>query len=262
MRHTCTLLLALLAFPMNAGAQASRDEATVGTADDDPEAEGDPDTADGPVGEEPATSSGSVVVDEREDALRREQEAMLEESGESTAHDQEATEESFDHEFQMGIRGGAGVPFWFGLKYSSGPPCDAAGGEFCRYVGSGIIDFDLSFGVTPDVEIVALGRIGMIGVEPTSQNNVQVGLGIRAYISPESRFKIYLAPSLILDLTPAGPLVTAWGDVDVGVRGAFGLQLDIVRYVGLWIEIGVNVLFLRSFGVGPYASGGFQVRFP
>lgn len=280
MRWTCTLCLTILALPALAGAQT--EEAPIEIIDDDPagddtvaEEEGPPPgdlgtigPGDGAGGREPATASASIVVDDRAAELRREQEEMVAEHLEGTRGDDDEQDESesLDHELQLGIRVGAGVPFFFGLRYSGGPRCDDSNpmdpNTFCVGVGSGIIDFDLSFGVSADVEIVVLGRIGMIGVEPTEQNNIQIGIGVRAYMSPASIFKVYLAPALILDLTPAGTVMSDWGDVDFGVRGAFGFQVDIVRYVGLFIELGVNILFVRSFGIGPYATGGFQIRFP
>ena len=46
------------------------------------------------------------------------------------------------------------------------------------------------------------------------------------------------------------------------MRGEFGAQVDIVRWVAVYAQIGVNILFLRSFGVWGDASAGVQVRFP
>lgn len=282
MRWTSTLCcIALSLAPALAGAQAADD------AEGEVEATPDPaDPAGGDAGGDagpreattsdpmPAQGTSSVVVDEREAALRREQEEFEAESeegtGEGTGEEEEEEDDgdSLDHEYQVGLRAGIGVPFMFALRYNDGPRCNgtvdtADPDAFCLYVGSTIITFDLSFGVTPDVEIVLGGRIGAIQVEPTQTNTGQISLGIRAYISPESIAKVYLAPSLVLDLTPNGvPSVPNWGDVDFGVRGAFGVVVDPIRYLGLYIEIGVNILFLRSFGISPDVTGGFQVRFP
>ncbi len=270
------MCLALLLAPALASAQAAAEaeptedgsaapdttaDAGVEPAADDPAqppAEPREATQDDPM---PARGTSSVVINEQERQLQREQEAMLEQTEAETRQDEEDSSESLDHELQIGLRGGIGVPFLFALRYNDGPPCNATGDQFCLGVGSALITFDLSFGVSADVEIVAGARIGAIGVEPTQSNNIQLLLGIRAYISPESMAKIYLAPSLVLDVTDAGT-VTNWGDVDFGVRGAFGVQIDMLRFLGLYVELGVNILFLRSFGLGPDLQGGFQVRFP
>lgn len=269
-----TCCAALLAAPSFAAAQEDAEQAAAppdagDDGDEGPADEPPPDT--GPreattSDPMPAQTTSSVVVDEREAALRREQAAFEEESEDQEQQRSEEDEDDgdgLDHEYQVGLRAGIGVPFVFALRYGDGAPCDRAGEQFCLFVGSTIITFDVSFGVTPDVEIVLGGRIGAIQVEPTETNTGQISLGIRAYISPESLAKVYLAPSLVLDLTPNGvPAVMNWGDVDFGVRGAFGVVVDPIRYLGLYVEIGVNILFLRSFGISPDVTGGFQVRFP
>jgi hypothetical protein len=212
----------------------------------------------------PDVATISVVIDERQAELEAEQAAAVEADLSSTqpvARDDQADDSDLDHEFQVGIRAGAGVPFVFALRYGDGAPCDGGGNAFCVFVGSGIVDTELSFGVTRDLEITAMFRIGMIGQEPTEQNNMMAGLGIRSYISPESLFKFFLGARFILDFTQNGG-VADWGDVDFGVRGEAGVQLDIVRWVGLYIQLGVNVTFLRAFGISPDLTGGVQVRFP
>jgi hypothetical protein len=219
-----------------------------------------------PEGPAPAHATSSVVVDARQSELEREQAALeAEERGEVPAEEEDDDRERFDHEYQVGIRAGAGVPFFVGLRYGggTGTPCDGRGSEtFCYWVGSGIVDLDLSVGVTPDLEITSMVRIGMIGVEPTGENNIQVGLGIRSYLSPEERFKFFLGVRAIIDLTQPGAGVPNWPIVDAGVRGEVGLQLDIVRYVGFYLQIGVSILVVRAFGISPDATGGFQIRFP
>lgn len=293
MRWTWTLCFLLLALPAAASAQDDGAEEEAPPADPGettteatPPADGaDPDeappaddaTSDGPreaTTEDPMPAQGtsSVVVDERQRELEREQQQMQEETAEETEEDIEEADEGLNHGMQVGIRGGIGVPFMFALRYNDGPACGGlnADGEyeqFCLFVGSTVITFDISFGVTDDVELVLGGRIGALGVEPTESNNAQMLLGIRAYISPDSIAKVYFAPSLVLDLTPppgntADPNLQNWGDVDFGVRGAFGVQVDLFRYLGLYVEIGVNILFVRALGISPDVSGGFQVRFP
>ena len=244
------------------GSAAPPEEGTLSDAPDPEEAVG----PEGTDGSATPTTTSAVTINVREAELRREQEQMLD-STEAAAQqddpDDQDAEEGLDHELQLGLRGGIGVPFLFALRYSGGSECNSAHDQFCVGVGSTVATFDLSFGVSADIEIVAGGRVGIIGVEPTQTNNVQLLLGLRAYISPEQMAKLYLAPSVILDLTEAGnPPEPNWNAVDFGVRGAFGLQVDLVRYFGLYAEIGVNLMFLRSFTIAPDLQAGLQVRFP
>lgn len=185
-------------------------------------------------------------------------------ASEADAAPDEATPESLDHLYQVGLRLGAGVPFVFALHYNTGssPPCDAMMSQFCVFIASGVFDGDLSFGVTRDLEITFMGRIGMAAIPPTNQNNVLLGLGIRSYVGPEGIFKGFFGVRAILDLTPGGNGITGWSDVDGGVRGEAGVQVDIVRYVGLYAQIGVNITFVRALAIVPDVTGGVQVRVP
>ncbi|MBX3271602.1 MAG: hypothetical protein KF729_15155 [Sandaracinaceae bacterium] len=264
---TLSLCFALVTLPGLAAAQAAGEP-----PDDEEPAADEPD--EGPTGPREATTAdpmpergtSSVVIDQREAALRREQAEFQEQErreGDTAGPAREDDGDGLHHEYQVGLRVGVGVPFLFALRYNNGPRCSAVDPPeaFCLLVGSTAITFDLSFGVSRDIEIVVGGRIGAIVSAPTETNHAQILAGIRAYLGPDSIFKAYLAPSVVLDVTPNG-LIPNWGDVDFGVRGAFGVQVDPIRFLGIYAEIGVNILFLRSFAISPDLSGGLQVRFP
>lgn len=229
-------------------------------------ADGEPATE--PEGVVPTEATSSVVVDERQAELEREQRAMeAEAAGEEAEPTEEEESDELSHLYQMGVRAGIGLPFFFGIKYAEGPPCDAEGDTFCFFLGSGFVDLDLSFGVTEDLEITALGQIGVTGTQPTDELRLLFGLGIRSLLVPRGVVKPFLGVRLILDATQEGmlsmlPGAADWGPVDFGVRGEFGIQVDIVRYFSVYGQIAVNILFLRSFGVGPDAVAGLQARFP
>lgn len=252
--------IALTAWPCASAAQDDEGVATTdtGAVEEDPS---EPST-DGGEGAPPGEVSvaATASVDDGEGELAREQAEMREEDeGEATRPIDDPN--SLDHEFQVGLRFGAGVPFLFALRYGTGPQCDREGDQFCVLVGSGIMDLDLSFGVTPDLEITLMGRYGMVGVEPTANNNIVLGLGIRSYVSPESVFKGFFGVRAILDLTPAGS-ISNWSDVDAGVRGEAGIQVDFVRYFGLYAQIGVNITFVRALAIAPDVTGGLSLRVP
>lgn len=260
-RRVVALLVLALACAVGlarpAAAQDDAEEAAPGG--EDGEAAGE--ERDAPPGQVSVAASTSVVVDEREADLAREQAEMREEAGSEARPRPTDHPDSLDHELQVGLRFGAGVPFLFALRYGTGAPCDNGGSTFCVLVGSGVMDLDLSFGVLPDLEITLMGRYGMVGVEPTGSNNIVLGLGIRSYIGPESVFKGFFGVRAILDLTPAG-VVSGWSDVDAGVRGEAGIQVDFVRYFGLYLQIGVNITVVRALAIAPDATGGLQLRVP
>lgn len=183
----------------------------------------------------------------------------------ATAVDPTATpaEPSLSHRYQVGLRVGIGVPFTFGLKYKDGPPCDDAMQTWCRHFGVGMLDLDLGFGVTDSIEVSFSARFGLADEEASHSAPLSLGLGLRAYGSPESMVKAYFGPRLILDLTGADSAVRpGWKSVDFGVRADVGIQVDFMRYVGAYGQLGLTLSFLRALMFVPDLSIGLQVRLP
>ncbi|MGF1468829.1 MAG: hypothetical protein ACFCGT_22105, partial [Sandaracinaceae bacterium] len=219
----------------------------------------------GPDGGAPAAEGPAVVVDEREAELQEEQ-RRLEREAAREAVEAEEPEPGLSHRNQVGLRVGAGVPFVFALRYTNDDSCrtvpdDEDPGTFCNGVGSAVLDLEASFGLNDGVELTAMGRLGLAGEQPTTSNLLAFGIGIRGYSDPRSAFKVFFGGRVWLDVTNAG-MAREWPAVDAGVRGEFGLQLDIARFLGVYAQGGLNVLFVRALSFIVDVTGGLQVRFP
>lgn len=220
-----------------------------------------------PASPTPPEHSTTVEVDEQQRALEREQ-ASFETEGQPSSEDQVIEEHApvvqedvgLSHIDQVGLRVGAGVPFLLGLKYAGGPACSKSGDQFCHRMGASFLDLDLSWGMTRSVELTLLTRLGLSHDEASGTAPLVLGLGVRAYGSPESIFKLFLGGRLVLDLTQSDR--KDWQAVDIGARGEFGFAVDVVRYVGFYVQGAVTLSFLRAFVATLDASGGLQVRFP
>jgi hypothetical protein len=167
----------------------------------------------------------------------------------------------YDHRYQVGVRVGFGFAYQFAIKYGDGAECsDPAGETFCRHLIGGLIDVELTFGVTEGLEIGFLGRFGLAN-DPVAENiPIVLGLGIRGYIPPPGHFKAYIGAKLIMDLTQSD--LALWEDIDVGARAEIGVQYDILRYLGVYLQFGVTVQILRAFAFPLDVTGGLQARFP
>lgn len=215
----------------------------------------------------PETTTTEVVIDERERALREEQEA-LETEGAPSADDAVIEEQDvaaprdpgMSHENQVGIRFGIAAPYVFAVKYDDGPLCDRGGETFCRRRGAIGLDVDLGFGIGESVEASIGARLSIEDDEAARAAPRVFSLGLRAYTNPTAAVKIYLGGRAILDVTDSD--VDAWDTIDVGIRGEFGLIIDVVRYLGLYVQVGETLQFLRSFAFITDGSAGIQVRFP
>lgn len=216
----------------------------------------------------PATTGGSDVVDDRQAELERMQRdaEQVDEPTETAAVVETAPavetppEDSMSHESQVGLRIGAGVPFIFAVKYGDGPACDDTGEEFCRRFGAAVLDLEVGFGISDTVELSALVRLGLADDEAANASPLAFGLGARAYTSAHAMFKGYLGARFMLDATPSER--PEWSSVDVGARGELGLQFDVVRYVGIYAQIGASIMILRALSFAFDATGGVQARFP
>ena len=230
-----------------------------------------------PTGDDGAAAVGattSITIDDA-DSLEAEQRAMeagplddqqgMVVTSEADRTVEESTVEDgsdpLEHGGQVGVRIGAGVPYVFGIKYGEGARCsDDPGETFCRHFGASVLDLELGFGVTDGTEVSFSSRFGLTDDVAANTAPVTLGLGIRAYGSPDSIVKLFFGGRILLDVTSSD--VPEWSSVDVGFRGEFGLQVDVARYVGIYAQLGETLAFLRSLYFISDVTGGIQIRFP
>ena len=140
-----------------------------------------------------------------------------------------------------------------------GPACDADGAEFCHRLGSAFFDFELGFGDRARSEVGALVRVGVVSDAAARSLPLLFGLGLRSYTSDSAAAKLFLAGRIVLDATQSD--IPSWGSVDFGVRGEFGLAVDVMRYVGLYAQLGETIGFLRALSFNPDVTSA-PSRFP
>ncbi|MBX3249638.1 MAG: hypothetical protein KF901_20850 [Myxococcales bacterium] len=166
---------------------------------------------------------------------------------------------------RMGVlRVGIALPFVLQVKYAEGPVCEVPDGAdesvFCSRVGEPMIDLEAGFAVTSALEIV--GSVAFaLSEHPVGGSKPKLfGLGVRGYTSREAIVKGFFGGRLVLEHAPSD--VDAWSNVDLGLRGDFGLQVDPVRWLGIFVQGAVGIRLLRGFSFLPEVSVGVQVRFP
>lgn len=195
---------------------------------------------------------------------RSQQQQDLGSVDDTVVHDAAApveTGERLRHENQVALRAGFGVPYIFALKYKDGAPCSADAEEsFCRRVSAPLFELELGFGATSTVEIGVLARLGVGDDDVTNSAPLGFGLGIRAYGSPDNAFKLFFGARVMVDLTDSD--LPKWKSFDIGLRGEAGLQVDLARFIGLYVQPAVQITFLRGMYFTLDLTGGVQVRFP
>ncbi len=213
--------------------------------------------------EAPATDSAAAPVDEHAD-LMADQRAAEGQSAPSTrrrATDPDARPaDSLSHRWQVGLRVGAGVDGRFSIKYANGPSCGTAGEAFCRRVGTGLLDVELGFGVSDKIELSVLGRFGLADDAAAQALPLLLGLGVRAFSSPHTMVKLFFGARAMVDFTASD--VPDYSSFDLGLRGEFGVMVDVLRYLGLYAQLGVGIHFLNALNFIGDVTGGIQARIP
>jgi hypothetical protein len=164
------------------------------------------------------------------------------------------------HRHQFGFRVGAGADGRFAIRYKDGPSCGDGGEAFCRRIGTGLIDAELGFGVSDNVEVTLLGRFGLADDAAARALPLMIGLGVRAYSDAEAVAKLFFGGRAMLDLTSSD--VPGYGAIDLGLRGEFGLMVDVIHHLGIFVQLGAAIHVLQALNFIGDVTAGVQARFP
>ena len=230
-----------------------------------------------------APQGTEIVVDERQRQLQREQDeaeghgasserldALADPVAESQAvtgrrqaaadAEQEALNDELLHYHQFGLRVGGGATGLIGVRYKSGAACDDSGQTFCKRLGAPVLDIDLSYAFGQAVELTLLGRFGMAHDSVSGVAPMIFGIGVRGYTPADSFVKAFFGGRAFIDYQNSS--VPNWNKIDFGVRGEVGLQIDFIRYFGIYLQLSAGVQPLNAFTFIADLTGGIQARFP
>jgi len=204
----------------------------------------------------------------------------------------EATEDTFGHHGQFNVR----VEFLTGydmlFRYDKSPRCapfddtkrPADQQKFCGFGAAPGLGLALGYSAIDSFEPFVVARFGLANqADQTNQGKLlQVGVGARLYTMSDSRFKIFFAPFIGLDLT-SGPVVPiAPGPpgnpgaddaktlkvtndsfrTDLLAHLDIGPQFDLSRAFGVYLSGGLTFQMLRYLGASADLTLGVQMRAP
>jgi hypothetical protein len=205
----------------------------------------------------------------------------------------ETGEPDLGHHGQFNVRGEFVTGYRMLFRYDKSPRCaphDYSKGpadqqKFCGFGMAPGIGVAIGFSMVDFFEPFLFGRFGLTDeADHTNQGKfVQVGVGARLYTMSDSRFKIFFAPFVGLDLT-SGPVFP----IGVGPRGNpgaddaatvgkvtndsyrtdllahldIGPQYDISRAFGIYLSGGITFQMLRYLGASADLTLGLQMRAP
>lgn len=123
------------------------------------------------------------------------------------------------------------------------------------------LDLEAAYGVAKSVELTLEMRLGVerdFGTAPGMQGPRPFSLapGARFFFSEAKRTKLFVQPSLLIDLA------NYERGNDFGVRGIEGLWIDLHRTYGIYFFVAENLEFSRWLSASFEGGFGFQGRYP
>jgi hypothetical protein len=204
----------------------------------------------------------------------------------------ESSEDNFGHHGQFNVRADFVTGYRMLFRYDKSPRCapydyakpPADQQKFCGFGAAPGIGVAVGFAMVDFFEPFLFARFGLADeADRTNQGKfVQLGVGARLYTMSDSRFKIFFAPFLGLDLTngpvfPIGPGARGNPGVDDAAIGKvtsesyrtdilahldIGPQYDISRAFGVYFSGGLTFQMLRYLGASADLTLGVQMRAP
>lgn len=123
------------------------------------------------------------------------------------------------------------------------------------------LDLEAAYGVAKSVELTLELKLGVerdFGTAPGMEGPRPFSLapGARFFFSEAKRTKLFVQPSLLIDLANYDR-----GN-DFGVRGIEGLWIDLHRTYGIYFFVAENLEFSRWLSASFEGGFGFQGRYP
>ncbi len=202
----------------------------------------------------------------------------------------------FGHGMQAGLRASLIMGYRMSFRYDDSPFCRVPEREagssrwkdepkeqakVCGFGAPAMVDVALSFAPFDSIEPFLFGRFGLDGESETNTQALRVfGAGLRIYTMSDSRFKLFVEPSVGYETEGGGshpdwtaPLANSgWGgneeDVNIEYKEnmyfhlAFGPQFDFAKGIGLYGSVGLSVAPIRAIDMTMEAGIGLQVRAP
>jgi hypothetical protein len=173
---------------------------------------------------------------------------------------------SLSHKYQFGVAARAGTGYRVIAPYHEefcGDKKDDDGNKsVCGSRQRVWLEVSPSFGITSSLELLVDVRLYLEGDTFTPSKAFFVAPSIKYYTDPGDIFKFFASGQLVLENQNMDSVSgTKPKSFDLGVRSALGLQFDVIRYLGLYVQGGVTIAFLRWLTFTVDFAGGIQARY-
>ena len=172
--------------------------------------------------------------------------------------------QSRNHRFQVGLAVRAGTGYKTIAPYEDGQFCGEDDKRVCGDRQPVWLEISPSFGITKSLEL-------LIDVRFTLEDDFAdtkaffISPGIKYYATPHGIFKFFASGQLVFnyqDMEQSTNLKDlGLNSFDFGIRSSLGLQFDVHKNFGFYIQGGVIFGFVRWLTFTVDGGGGIQVRY-
>jgi hypothetical protein len=191
------------------------------------------------------------------------------------------------HQMQFGLRAGIVFGYRMFFRYDESPFCTEPFTDeqdpqkqqsICGFGAPPATELALSFAPFDSIEPYIFARLGFSGEAQTNTDPLRMmGIGARIYTMSDEAFKLFVEPALAYQFEQGAgdPSYCSGesrdvrcGDVrtdykrDLVFHLGIGPQYDFARYVGIYLNAGIDVGILRAIHATLLANVGLQARFP
>ena len=158
-----------------------------------------------------------------------------------------------------------GIGYRVIARYQEGQRCLDASGDPGKWVCTSdvplFLDFQLAYGATPRMDVLADVRLGLARDEASGVGRqLAMAPGVRLWLDRDVRLKFFTTLQFLFDATTHRQASVR--DTDFGLRNANGLMYDAFRNVGVYVQFGESLGLVRWFRIELDVGVGVQVRLP
>jgi hypothetical protein len=163
-----------------------------------------------------------------------------------------------DHKYQFGLGVRSGTGYRVIMPYHE-ENCGEVDKSVCGGRQPFWIELSPSFGITRSLELLVDVRL-VLEQDISLSRGFFISPGIKYYTDPEDLFKFFFTGQVVFE-SQKQTNVPSLKTFDIGVRSALGIQFDVLRYLGLYLQGGIIVGFNRWLTFVVDAAVGLQVRY-
>lgn len=164
------------------------------------------------------------------------------------------------HKFQFGLAIMPGFGYRLIVPYEDEASCGEVGKRVCSGSLPAFLDLQPSFGFAHHWDLVVDLRFGL-GKDFTGTHQLAMAPGFRYWVSPHDNMKFFATIQVAYDVTTQNNAALKRNN-DWALRNSNGFMYEIMRNLGLYVQFGETLGFVRWLRFEIDVGVGVQARLP